>query len=215
MFFICFLYAWVVPLKYNKGITIIDCFQKSLDESGCKTSKIWVDKGRDIYSKSWISCLHNDNNTEMYSRYNEEKYFVSKAFFWTLKSNIYKYITLISKNVYLVQLRHNLKDTAIHIVEAADVKSKTYINFNKENNYKDSKFKVGDYVRISKYESIFTEGFVPNWSGDVEKRVSIETNKKESRIENVIKRKGNKLYVKWKGYNNYVNRRIDQSDIII
>ena len=132
MFFICFLYAWIVPLKYNKGITIIDSYQKSLDESGCKTSKIWVDKGRDIYSKSWKSCLHNDNNTEMYSKYNEEKYFVSKAFFWTLKNNIYKYMTLISKNVYLVQLRHNLKDATIHIVEACWCKIKNILTLIKK-----------------------------------------------------------------------------------
>ena len=48
-----------------------------------------------------------------------------------------------------------------------DVKSKTYINFNKENNYKDPKFKVGDYVMISKYENIFAKIYVPNQSGEV------------------------------------------------
>ena len=36
-------------------------------------------------------------------------------------------------------------------MKPADVKSKAYINFNKENNYKDPQFKVGDYVEISKY----------------------------------------------------------------
>ena len=38
-------YAWVVPLKDKKGISIANAFQKILKESKCKPSKIWVDKG--------------------------------------------------------------------------------------------------------------------------------------------------------------------------
>ena len=41
-----------------------------------------------------------------------------------------------------------------------------------------------------------------------------KTNQKEFRIEKVIKRKGNKLYVKWKGYNNSSNSWIDKKDLI-
>ena len=41
-----------------------------------------------------------------------------------------------------------------------------------------------------------------------------KTNQKQFRIEKVIKRKGNKLYVKWKGYNNSSNRWIDKKDLI-
>ena len=45
-----------------------------------------------------------------------------------------------------------------------DVKNNTYIDFEKEVNNKDPKFKVGDYVRISKYKNIFAKGYMPNWS---------------------------------------------------
>ena len=38
---------------------------------------------------------------------------------------------------------------------------------NKEINYKDPKFKVGDYVRISKYKNIFAKGYMPNWIEEV------------------------------------------------
>ena len=41
-------YAWVVPLKDKKGITITNAFQKILKESNSKTNKIWVDKGSEI-----------------------------------------------------------------------------------------------------------------------------------------------------------------------
>ena len=52
-------------------------------------------------------------------------------------------------------------------MKPVDVKSSTYINFNKENNKEGPKFKVGDLVRISKYENIFAKGYVPNWSEEV------------------------------------------------
>ena len=52
-------------------------------------------------------------------------------------------------------------------MKPVDVKSSTYINFNKENNKEGPKFKVGDLVRISKYKNIFTKGYVPNWSEEV------------------------------------------------
>ena len=48
-----------------------------------------------------------------------------------------------------------------------DVKDNTYINTSKEINNKDPKFKVGDYVRISKYKNIFAKGYMPNWSEEV------------------------------------------------
>ena len=48
-----------------------------------------------------------------------------------------------------------------------DVKDNTYINFGKEVNDNDPKFKVGDHVRISKYKNIFSKGYTPNWSEEV------------------------------------------------
>ena len=46
-------YAWVVPLKDKKGITIVDAFQKILDDSDRKLNKIWVDKGIEFYNNSF------------------------------------------------------------------------------------------------------------------------------------------------------------------
>ena len=58
----------------------------------------------------------------------------------------------------------------IHIIEELiidDVKDNTYIDFEKEGNDRDPKFKVGDHVRISKYKNIFSKGYTPNWSEEV------------------------------------------------
>ena len=50
-------YAWVVPLKNKKGITITNAFQKILKESNRKSNKIWVDKGSEFYNESMKSWL--------------------------------------------------------------------------------------------------------------------------------------------------------------
>ena len=51
--------------------------------------------------------------------------------------------------------------------KAFDVNLNTNINSSKEIDDKDPKFKVGNYVRISKYKSIFAKTYVPNWSEEV------------------------------------------------
>ena len=179
----------------------------------------------------------------MYSTQNEGKSVVAERFIRTLKSKIYKYMTSISKNVYIDKLDdivdeyNNTYHTTIKM-KPINVKNNTYINTSKKIINKDPKFKVGDRVRISKYKNIFAKGYMPNWIEEVfvikkvkntvpwtyvindlngeeiiesfyEKELQ-KTNQEEFRIEKVIKRKGNKIDVKWKGYNNSFNSWIDK-----
>ena len=93
-------YAWVVPLKDKKGISIVKAFQIILKQSNIKPNKKWVDKGSEFYNayfKKWL----RDNDVVMYSTHNEGKSVVAERFIRTLKSKIYKYMTSISKNVYI------------------------------------------------------------------------------------------------------------------
>ena len=147
-------YAWVVPLKDKKGISIVKAFQSILKQSNRKPNKIWVDKGSEFYNayfKKWLL----DNGIVMYSTHNEGKSVVAERFIRTLKNKIYNYITSISKNVYIDKLDdivdeyNNTYHTTIKM-KPADVKDNTYINADKEINNKDPKFNVGDHVRISK-----------------------------------------------------------------
>ena len=50
-------YAWAIPLKDKKGITITNAFQKILKESNRKPNKIWVDKGRKLSDSSMKTCI--------------------------------------------------------------------------------------------------------------------------------------------------------------
>ena len=112
----------------------------------------------------------------------------------------------------------------------------------KEVNDKDPRFKVGEHVRISKYKNIFAKEYAPNWSekafvikkvkntvlwtyviNDLNSEEIVETfyekelqkaNQQEFRIEKVIKKKGDKLHVKWNGYNSSFNSWIDKKDLM-
>ena len=228
------------------GVDLADMQLLSKYNKTVKPNKIWVDKGSEFYNayfKKWL----RDNDIVMYSTHNEGNSVVAERFIRTLKSKIYKYMTSILKNVYIDKLddivdEYNNTYHATTKMKPIDVKDNTYINTSKETNNKDSKFKVGDHVRMSKYKNIFAKGYMPNWSEEVfvikkikntvprtyvindlngeevigtfyEKELQ-KANQEEFRIEKVIRRKGDKLYVKWKGYDNSFNSWIDKKDII-
>ena len=172
-------------------------------------------------------------------------------------------------------------------MKPVDVKDNAYIDFKKEVNDKNPKFKVGDHVRTSKYKNIFAKGYTPNWSEEifVIKKLKIhfhghmllmismtatelepldfayasskefldiqatiecvftlkllrdmtrtcndlngeeiirtfferelqKTDQQKFRMEKVIKKKDDKLYVKWKGYDSSFNSWIDKKDLV-
>ena len=105
-------------------------------------------------------------------RYNEGKSVLAERFIRTLKTKIYKYMTSISKIVYIDKLDNivNEYNSTYHRtikMKPVDVKNDTYIDSNKDVNDKDPKFKVGGHVRISKYKNIFAKGYAPNWSEEI------------------------------------------------
>ena len=160
----------------------------------------------------------------MYSTYNEGKSM-------TLKNKVFKQITAVSKNAYFDVLDDTIKMKPIYI------KSDSFVEYNKDSNKNDAKYKVGNRDRISKDKNIFDKGYTPNWSKEVfiirkikntvpqtsvisdlngekiggsfyEKKLQ-NTSQEKFTIEKLIKRKGDKLYIKWKGYDNSFNSWIN------
>ena len=77
------------------------------------------------------------NDIEMHSTYNQGKFVVAERFIRTLKNNIYKYMTSISKNMHIQKLddtanKYNTYHSLIKM-KPLDVKSSTYIDFDKKN----------------------------------------------------------------------------------
>ena len=127
-------------------------------------------------------------------------------------------------------------------MKPVDVKYDTYIDFKKDVNDEDPKFKVVDHIRFSKYKNIFAKGYTPNWSEEVfvikkvknrvpwtyvikdlngeeiiwtfyEKKLQ-KTNQQEFRKEKVIKQKDDKLYMKRNGCGSSFNSWIDEKYLI-
>ena len=156
-------------------------------------------------------------------------------------------MTSVSKNVYINKLddivgEYNNTYHRTIKMKPVDAKDNTYIDFKKEVNDKDPKFKIGDHVRISRYKIILAKGYAPNWSeenfvvskikttvswtyvvndlngkeitGTFYKKELQKINQQEFIAEKLIRRKGDKLYVKWKGYDNSFNTWTDQTDLV-
>ena len=155
-------------------------------------------------------------------------------------------MTLASKNVCIHKLNDIVGEdnSTCHRkikMKFVNVKDNTYIDFKKEVNDKDSKFKVRDRVRISKCKNISANGYTPNWFEQVfviknvkntvpwtyvindlngeqiiglfyEKELQ-KTNQQKLRIEKVTK-KSDTLYIKWKGYDSSFNTWIDKKDLV-
>lgn len=117
------------------------------------------------------------------------------------------------------------------------------LNYNALSTPPKSKFRVGDHVRISKYKGVFEKGYTPNWSTEIFKIIKVQNTKPFSYIledarqrpilgafyteelqktrnpeiyliENVLKTKGNSIYVKWLGLPKEENSWIDKSNVI-
>ena len=128
-------------------------------------------------------------------------------------------------------------------MKTIDVTDDSFGEYNEKSDKKNPKFNVGDHVRISKYKNIFAKGYAPNWSEEIflikkikntllwtyvindlnvekitggfyEKELQ-KTDQNEFRIEKVLKSKGDKLYVKWKRYDNSFNSWINKKDIVL
>ena len=178
-------------------------------------------KGKSVVAERFIRTLKNKISKHMTS--------ISKnVYFDALDDIINKHNTTVHRTIKMKPI---------------DFKDNTYVDSKKEVNDKDPKFKVGEHVRISNYKNIFAKGYTPNWSEEVfvvnrikntvswtyvindlngeeitgtfyEKELQ-KPNQKEFRTEKVIERKDDKLYVKWKGYNNSFNGWIGKKDLVL
>ena len=164
-------YAFVIPLNDKKVISIVNAFNKIIKQSNRKSNKIWVDQGGEFCNnvfEIWLS----DNDINMYSTYNEGKSVAAERFIRTLKSKLYKHMTATGKKVYYdvlddaVNKYNNTKHSTIKMkpIDFGDDNKSVYID---EHNEKDSRFKVGHRVRISKFKNIFAKGYAPNWSSKI------------------------------------------------
>ena len=196
-----------------------------------------------VFLKKWLRdndivmySTHNEGKSVVAERFIRTLKSKIYKYMTSISKNVH-----IDKLDDIVDEYNNAYHTTIKM-KPIDVKDNTYINIDKKINDKDPKFTVGDHVRISKYKNIFAKGYTLYWSEEVfvikkvkntvpwtyvikdlngeeitgtfyEKELQ-KTNQEEFRIEKVIKRKGDKIYVKWKGYDSSFNSWIGKASLV-
>jgi hypothetical protein len=169
-------YAWSVPLKDKKGLTVVQAFKQIATKSGRIPKHIWVDQGKEFYNRNMDEWLQ-DNRINRYSTYGEHKSAVVERFNRTLKEIMWKRFTAENTRTWidmLDQLLHgynnrihsttgmtpvkaSLKENEMKVLQNITEKSKVTSKTK-------AKFKVGDKVRMSRTKALFEKGYLPNWS---------------------------------------------------
>ena len=243
-------FAWVIPLKDKRGITIKNALQKIFKQRKCKF--VWTDRGTEFYNKQ-VQDLLNENNIKLYSTNNSEiKSSVIERFNRTFKNMMYKKFTENNNTIFyniLYELVNNYNNKYHSTIKMSPTEGSKKINekkikniYNFEKTKKPSKFKIGDRVRISLEKNIFEKSYETNWTEEIFEIYDIkysnvpyyylkdlnneklngtfyEQELQKTRqddlytIEKILKTNKDKIFVKWRGYDNSFNSWINKNTV--
>lgn len=250
-------YAWTVPLKTKSKEEVTNAFQEVLQNSQRHPTNLQTDMGKEFYNVHFHNLMKS-YNINHYSTYSTKKASIVERLIKTLKCKLYKYFHLNGSYKWIghvlpsvVSHYNSTKHRTIKFKPNEVNKSneifvmkniiKSYI---RKNDSGQSKFRVGDHVRISKYKKCFQKGYTPNWSTEIfvinkvndtnpvtyriedqrkqpilglfyEQELQKTENPGIYLIEKVIKTKGNNLFVKWLGLSDTENSWINKKSIVV
>ena len=190
----------------------------------------------DIYS------TENEEKSCVVERWNRTM--KEKMFKYFSANNTRKYIDILQNLVdqYNTTIHSSIKMTPVEASKMEN-ENQAWKNLHHHlHDRKEPKFKVGDKIRISRKKDFFEKGYTPRWTEEVFEITKVlytdpptykikdlngeeiqgtfyeqemqKTTQEVYRIEKVIKRKGNKSYVKWLGYSSKFNSWVDNKDIV-
>lgn len=247
-----FLYTF--PLKTKTGKEVTFAMKFFLSKIKTTPKNLQTDNGREYYNKSFKSLM-NDYKINHYSTYTNIKSSMAERAIRTVKTALWKRFSL-QGNYKWVDILPSIIDTYNHT--RSSVTGIAPININRDNekeilskiyqsikttDAKPPKYRVGDFVRISKYRKQFSKGYIPNWSNEIFKIRKVNLNSPNTYllqdmknndilgtfytqelqktrypdvflIEKVLRRKGKKLYVKYLGMDSTYNSWINKEDIV-
>lgn len=254
-------FAWLSPLKSKSGKEVAAAFEKVITRGGRKPRNLQSDRGKEFYN-SFFQNIIKTNRINHYSTFSNMKACIVERFIRTIKNKLwkqfslqgtYKWITIYED---IVKRYNNTKHRTIQMKPSA-VKGKKIEKYLLENVYsnkkrgvtlysrtKRPKYKVGDFVRISKHKADFDKGYRPSWSTEIFKIDQVRQTvpvtyllKDKSNqtiaggfyeleiqkvkypdsylVEKILKRKGNKVLVKWLGFDSKHNTWENKNNINI
>ena len=230
-------FVWAHPLKSKMGREVATAFKKILKNL---PKNLQTDQGKEFYNKDFMQVMKS-YGINHYSTFSSIKASVVERVIRTIKSSMWKSFTLQGNKKWIdllpevVEKYNNTYHTTIKMrpnqVNKSNEKKllKTVYSHIKQVN-PNSKFNVGDYVRISKYRTVFRKGYSENWTNEIFKIVAkkltfptmytIQDQKGDTvhggfyehelqkvkfpdiyLIEKIVRKKGKKVLVKWRGLN--------------
>lgn len=169
-------YAWARALKSKNGEDVTSAMY-SIFKEGRVSQNIHVDEGKEFYNSKFEALLQK-YNVKMYSTFSLQKVSIIERYNRTLKSKMYKKFTLNGNHKWIEILqdlvseynntRHQkirMKPIDVNKDNAKKLRLKVYNNYKMYD--KNSIFKVADKVRISRYKTLFSKGYLPNWSNEI------------------------------------------------
>lgn len=248
-------FAWTTPLKTKEKREVKLAMDGILRNSSAPKN-LQTDFGKEFYNNEF-EHLMKSYKINHYSTFSTKKASIVERLIRTLKSKLYKYFSLSGKYKWIGKPLNDIVYTynnSVHRTIKYKPKDVNKINESiVKQNIKNTqckvmktknKFKVGEFVRISKFKAQFQKGYTPNWSTEIFaiKKINstvpntyiIEDQRKQPilgsfyeqelqkvkypnlyLVEKVLKKKGNKLYVKWLGLNDSENSWIDKQSVVL
>lgn len=247
-------FAWARPLKTKTGTEVTSAFENILQslKSDVPTN-LQVDDGKEFWNKQFQD-LCKKYKINLYSTYSVLKATIVERLIRTIKNLIYKKFSLRGQYKWFDILQEVI--TTYNNTPHSTIGGIKPLNVSKSNEkkilssfytypkiYPRQRFRIGDFVRISKYKNIFAKGYTPNWSTELFKIVKVQitnpvTYKLEDMngspilggfyeqelqktkhkdiylVEKILKRKGSKLYIQWLGLSKEHNSWINKSDLM-
>lgn len=246
-------YVWTEPLKSKKGNDVTTAMKNILDKAN-KPKNLQTDLGKEFYNKEFKKLM-DEYKINHYSTFSNLKASIVERVNRTLKNIMwknfsnqgsYKWYTILP---YIVEKYNTTihRTTGFKPIDVNKKKEKNILlksfTFKKIVDLSHNKFKLNDFVRISKRREAFDKGYTPNWSTEIFQIRKIQLtnpttyllkdNKNENidggfyeeelqkvkhpdvyLVEKILRRKGNKAYVKWLGFNQSHNSWILNKDIV-
>ena len=241
-------YAFVEAIKTKDKNEVKRIIQKFIKEYGTPTY-IWCDQGKEFINKTMDKFLKS-KNVELYHTYSKFHNPFIERFNRTFKKIMWKYFTRNNTRNYIIKLDKlvSIYNNNFH----SSIKTKPFIAFNNpfftgqiiepKFKTKKQKFKVGDYVRISRDKDRF-EKEDHNWSMEIFKIINIKKtnpplyeledyNKEKIKgsfyneelqktklnniflVEKILKEKGDKVLIKWLSYSDDFNSWKNKKDVL-
>lgn len=177
-------YAWAVPLKTKSSTEIIGAFTNIFQLTTRRPIRLQTDKGREYNNKAFINFLKKNNITYNTTSNDDTKACISERLVRTIKGRLFKYLyykgslnytRILDKiiSAYNNTIHSSTKFKPVDIDESKVLEVYNNLKRSQKQKYKPPKFKIGNYVRISKYKKTFEKSYLTNYSDEIFKITSI------------------------------------------